>query len=135
MGLIKCQDCGKMISDLSEQCFNCGKPLQTKGKNDYRQQEVSLFENEPRKPFVFGLMGVVLVVLIWSLLSSTENAGSISKTRDTEQYTDNNEVTGKLNTTQYKWYEGGNLHQRTLNEWAQATSQNKLYKSSLNTSQ
>ncbi|GAB1353174.1 hypothetical protein MASR1M12_19080 [Erysipelotrichia bacterium] len=121
MGLVKCQDCGKMISDLSEQCFNCGRPLKAK-EDGY----VSLLENEPRKPLVFGLLGVTLFALIWSFFSGPEIASSAPTTRVSKQQTDNNEVTGSIRTTPIKWYEGGNLHQKTIQDWVQATRENRL---------
>lgn len=38
MGMIKCPDCGKEISDLAQSCPNCGRPLKINTQAGYPQK-------------------------------------------------------------------------------------------------
>lgn len=61
MALIKCPDCGKMISDKSTMCIGCGCPVETcydrieKSRNAFNEFKNSLNPNNKKE---LGIMDV-----------------------------------------------------------------------------
>lgn len=53
MALIKCEECGKEVSDKSEQCIHCGNPFSKKEKNNIEhikvEEETSSKKNSKSK--------------------------------------------------------------------------------------
>lgn len=47
MALIKCPDCGKMISDKSTMCIWCGRPMNESKSIDFRRSKSLLDINLP----------------------------------------------------------------------------------------
>ena len=47
MSLIKCPECGKDVSNLSEKCIHCGYPLQ--GQLKYKSYKVIKKEKEEKQ--------------------------------------------------------------------------------------
>lgn len=57
MALIKCPDCGKMISDKSTMCIGCGRPMKQKEKSlreilESKPKTIDLVEKYTFKPVV-----------------------------------------------------------------------------------
>lgn len=89
MGLIKCPECGKEISDLAQNCPNCGRPLQI---NVQTQQNVSAqgtmsgnqqapFRQQPKKKGHGCLITVLVFVGFVSIATAAAMKGA-SKTGD-----------------------------------------------------
>ena len=70
MALIKCSECGQMVSDRAESCPKCGNPI-AKSNNTYTQQDGNIYEQEndilPKKKSRKNVY-VVVVVLLLALL-------------------------------------------------------------------
>lgn len=47
MALIKCPDCGKMISDKANMCIFCGRPMNESKEIDFRKSKSLLDINLP----------------------------------------------------------------------------------------
>lgn len=137
MGLIQCPDCGKGVSEIAEQCPNCGRPIAniTPGfsANGKQSNSVNIFSTDLKN--VPGLLFVGLVAAIffgiWTSSVAPKETQVYSpvprKAAKTENTTSKRpEITSKINITTIKWYEDGNLHQKTLKEWSQATQANKM---------
>ncbi len=89
MGLIKCPECGKEVSDLAQSCPSCGRPLQI---NVQVQQNVSTqgampsnqrapFQKQPKKKGHGCLITVLIFVGFMSIVTAAAIKGA-SKTGD-----------------------------------------------------
>lgn len=139
MGLMQCPDCGKGVSELAEQCPNCGRPVsklsETKETDNteekYPHVKNSLSTNTDSIQGLL-LMGLVAAIGfgIWTFSATSEHKKFTvvreQLNQEKKSVDEHAEITGKITVTPIKWYEGGNLHQRTLNEWTQATRENRL---------
>lgn len=83
MGLIKCPDCQKEISDIAIDCPNCGRPLQT-SINTQQNFENSQAESygvsaikpkKKRKRWLIIIFVVVIIIAVSYVLSSLNSDG------------------------------------------------------------
>ena len=67
MTMIRCEDCGKEISDKSTECVYCGCP--TKYSN--KPENVIDKQDEKMNSFIyvlFGIFGIIIVILIFLVI-------------------------------------------------------------------
>ena len=98
MALIKCNECGQMISDKAMKCPKCGNPVgQVSNKkpmssNNIITNETYTYENESTKSkWLYPVIGVLVVALLglaaWLFIFNDD------KQNQTEQIVDNTNVT------------------------------------------
>lgn len=56
MGLIKCPECGKEISDKSENCVNCGFPI-------IQKENLEKKIKKDKKQSIYGIIGFVVALV------------------------------------------------------------------------
>lgn len=61
MALIKCPECGKEISDISEKCINCGFPL------EQAEEDFSIEWIEPKNEMSTARLIIGIVMLVFSI--------------------------------------------------------------------
>lgn len=90
MGLIKCPDCQKEISDLAEVCINCGRPIFTKNQqaidigsifSDAHENKLKSKETENEQSNLTTLLfiGVVLFLTFSWAFSGSDSPTKVSK--------------------------------------------------------
>lgn len=139
MGLIQCPDCGKGVSELAEQCPNCGRPISkfsdtkqtdnTEEKYPHVKNFLSTDTDSIPGLLLMGLITAIGIGIFTFFATSEPKKFTVVReqlNQEKKAVDEHAEITGKITVTPIKWYEGGNLHQRTLNEWAQATRENRL---------
>lgn len=65
MALIKCEECGKQISDRSKACIHCGCPLEEKKEEKVEAPEIELLRSEcDQRAVMIYLMVISIMTLI-----------------------------------------------------------------------
>lgn len=71
MALIKCEECGQMVSDKAEMCPNCGCPIENKSKQVENSRIVPFSKGNNR---MWVIITAVLVVIIAGAVCWRENS-------------------------------------------------------------
>jgi len=107
MGMIKCPECGKEISDMAQSCPNCGRPLYQ--QNQQNQKNTQNMVNSPRVKkksngcLIAVLCSIGIIVLIGIVAGTsgkkTDNSenGTSQKESQEEQEEQNTQGEGKSN--------------------------------------
>ena len=65
MALIKCEECGKEISDRAKACVHCGCPLEEKKEEKVQAPEVEIIKSEcDQRAIMIWLMAISILTLI-----------------------------------------------------------------------
>lgn len=70
MALIKCNECGKEISDKAKTCPNCGCPVnknQSKAsakKNNYFKLYINSLKNKNKKTIIFTSLTILIIIIL-----------------------------------------------------------------------
>ena len=62
MALIKCEECGKQISDRSKACIHCGCPLEEKKEEKVEEPEIELLRSECDQRAVMIYLMVISII-------------------------------------------------------------------------
>lgn len=118
MALISCPECTNEISDSAETCPKCGFRLKPPQPNLVPTRYIPV-SNGPLKgngsykswsTVILLLVGVLIVFSIFVSLFKNDTGSSSAKTKVNEKI----------------WYAGGTLHNGTLEDWRNASFDNKL---------
>ena len=83
MALIKCNECGKEISDKAINCIHCGCPMNNQEKT-----------NDKQKLNIFIIIGIIIFVIILLLILTQKNSSNINNN-------DNNNNNSIIGTYKY----------------------------------
>lgn len=73
MALIKCSECGQMISDKATSCPKCGNPINTVPSGGYQQPSDN--KNNTWLYILIGILGVIAIIVAFSVLSTSACQG------------------------------------------------------------
>lgn len=105
MAIKECPHCKKAVETITDFCPECGNEITISKQTKAELNSCSVI--------VFLFIGFFVFMVAFALPEKTPNSSSPA-------------TTSRAKTQTKNWYEGGNLHQKTLKEWTLATSENKL---------
>lgn len=84
MALIKCPECGKEISDMSNICIHCGYPLKDMTSEDVMSKKITQNSNgQTHKILFFGMIALLVIVLLFSILTRSQPKPTNPPTEET----------------------------------------------------
>ncbi|MCD8303367.1 MAG: zinc ribbon domain-containing protein [Prevotellaceae bacterium] len=67
MALIKCEECGQMVSEQASTCPHCGASLKTDSTSPAQQAQQTIYVNTEHRSNGLGIAGMVLAILAFFL--------------------------------------------------------------------
>lgn len=105
MGLIRCPDCKRGVSDSAGSCPKCGC--------EFTPEKIAEIQQKKKKAQKGCGIGCLSILLLFAFIITIGECSSPDTSKTTS-------------SSSAQWYKNGSLHNATFDEWKRATSENRL---------
>lgn len=105
MGLIRCPDCKRGVSDSAGSCPKCGC--------EFTPEKIAEIQKKKKMAQKGCGIGCLSILVLFAFIITIEECSSPDTSKNTT-------------SSSAQWYENGSLHNATVGEWKSASSENKL---------